>query len=170
VRRQFSIEAPNRVWAGDITYFPTREGWFYLAVLLDLFSRRVVGWAMSSRIDHELVCQALDMAIGRRSPAPGLICHSDRGSQYASEAYQRCLMAVGARCSMSRTGDCWDNAVVESFNSSLKVEMNLPPTLSRAEVKTQVIDYLETFYNPRRRHSTLGYLSPAEFEAAAAMR
>lgn len=167
VARRFTSDGPNRVWAGDITYFPTREGWLYLAVLLDLFSRKVVGWAMSDRIDHELVCRALEMAVSRRAPTPGLICHSDRGSQYASEAYQRRLVAVGARCSMSRRGDCWDNAVVESFNSSLKVELALPPTLSRAEVKAEVFDYLEAFYNPKRRHSTLGYLSPAEFEAAA---
>jgi putative transposase len=162
--RRFSVDSPDRVWAGDITCFPTRDGWLYLAVFLDLFSRRVVGWSMSESSDQTLVCDAFEAAVARRQPRPGLVAHSDRGAQYMSDAYQRRLTAAGALCSMSRTGDCWDNAVVESFNSALKVELALTSTISRNEARNAVFDYIETFYNPKRRHSTLGYLSPAEFE------
>jgi len=164
VARQFAVSERDRVWAGDITYFPTRDGWLYLAVLLDLYSRRVVGWALSDDLDQRLVCVALSRAVALRRPSPGLICHSDRGSQYTSEGYQKQLRAIGAICSMSRKGNCWDNAVVESFNGSLKVEMALEPTIRRSEARSAVADYIEGFYNPMRRHSTLGYISPAEFE------
>lgn len=164
VARQFAVSEKDRVWAGDITYFPTRDGWLYLAVLLDLYSRMVVGWTVSDTLEQELVCTALRRAIARRRPRPGLICHSDRGSQYTADAYQNQLRAIGAVCSMSRKGNCWDNAVVESFNGSLKVELALPPTISRAEARRALADYIEGFYNSRRRHSTLGYVSPIEFE------
>ena len=165
VARRFSVDAPNRVWAGDITYFPTANGWLYLAVLLDLYSRAVVGWAMSDTNDQRLASNALDSAVARRNPGPGLVCHSDRGSQYTSDAYQARLRAIGATCSMSRKGDCWDNAVSESFFGTLKVELALPPTVTRSLARAEVFEYIETFYNPIRRHSTLGYLSPATFEA-----
>jgi transposase InsO family protein len=167
VARNFRVAEPDRVWAGDITYFPTREGWLYLAVMLDLHSRRVVGWATSENIDHELVCSAFQSAVLQRSPKPGLIAHSDRGSQYTSYAYQTRLAAVGATCSMSAKGECWDNAVVESFNGSLKRELALEPTVSRSEAKAALFEYIEAFYNSKRRHSTLDYLSPAEFESRA---
>ena len=166
VARRFDVPAPNRVWAGDITYFQTAQGWLYLAVLLDLYSRKVVGWAMGDALNHQLVCQAFELAFMRRKPDPGLICHSDRGCQYTSDAYRRQLHAAGAISSMSRKGDCWDNAVVESFNSSLKLELGLPATVTRSTAKAEIFDYIETFYNPVRRHSTLGYQSPVQFEAA----
>jgi transposase InsO family protein len=167
VARNFRVAEPNRVWAGDITYLPTREGWLYLAVMLDLYSRRVVGWATSESIDHELVCNAFQSAVAQRRPKAGFIAHSDRGSQYTSYAYQRQLASVGAACSMSAKGECWDNAVVESFNSSLKRELSLKPTVSRSEAKAALFEYIEAFYNSKRRHSTLDYLSPAEFENRA---
>ncbi len=143
----------------------TAEGWLYLACVLDLASRRIVGWSMSGRMQAALVCDALKMAYWRRKPAAGLIVHSDRGSQYASDHYQRLLGRHGITCSMSRRGDCWDNAVVESFFASLKVERLHEQRYATVEqLRTDVADYIERFYNRQRRHSTLGYLSPAIYE------
>ena len=163
--RQFTVSAPNRVWVGDITYFSTREGWLYLAVVLDLFSRRVVGWSMSTCIDADLVLSALRMAVERRRPKPGLIVHTDRGSQYACNEYRNFSAAHGIVPSMSRKRDCWDNAVAESFFATLKLEIK-PKRLwsSRAEARTAIFYYIEAWYNRERRHSTIGYLSPMEFE------
>lgn len=166
--RQFDVEQCDTVWAGDITYLWTAEGWLYLAAVLDLHSRKVVGWAMSSRIDAALVQEALRMALGRRGPAPGLMHHSDRGSQYACGAYQELLAAHGIRCSMSRKGDCLDNAVVERFFASLKRERTaLGHYVTRQEARDEVIDYIELFYNSTRLHSSLGYVSPNDFERVA---
>jgi putative transposase len=166
--RQFHVAQSDTVWAGDITYLWTAEGWLYVAAVLDLHSRKVVGWAMSSRIDAVLVQEALRMALGRRGPAPGLIHHSDRGSQYACGAYQELLEAHGIRCSMSRKGDCLDNAVVERFFGSLKGERTaLCHYATRQEARDDVIDYIEMFYNSTRLHSSLGYVSPNDFERLA---
>jgi transposase InsO family protein len=165
LKRDFSADAPDRVWAADITYVRTWQGWLYLAVVIDLFSRRVVGWAVEDHMQTDLVMQALHMAFGRRLLGPGLIHHSDRGSQYASEAYRAALKARGALPSMSRRGDCWDNAVVESFFGTLKTELlHRRPWPTHQEAKAAIAQYIELFYNPERRHSTLGYLSPAAFE------
>jgi transposase InsO family protein len=167
--REFTAEAPNRVWVGDVTYLPTREGWLYLAVLLDLYSRRVVGWAMSEHNDEALTLAALRMAVEQRQPKPGLIHHSDRGTTYASGTYQDELAKRGFVCSMSGKGDCWDNAVVESFFSTLDIECeNGDMFPSRASARREVTDYILGFYNPTRLHSTLGYVSPMEYERAAA--
>jgi transposase InsO family protein len=166
--RQFSVEEPDRVWAGDVTYLPTLEGWLYLAVLLDLHSRRVVGWAMSEHNDETLTLAALRMAIDQRQPEPGLVHHSDRGTTYASGTYQDELAKRGFVCSMSRKGNCWDNAVVESFFSTLDIECaNERPFSSRSAGRREVRDYILGFYNPTRLHSSLGYMSPMEFERAA---
>ncbi len=166
VQRQFRPAAPNRVWAADITYLPTAEGWLYLAVILDLFSRRVIGWAVRPTLHTDLVSAALHLALGRRQPAPGLIHHSDRGVQYASDDYQRLLARQGIVPSMSRRGDCWDNAVVESFFSTLKHELNTHwPTAAAAT--GALATYIDGFYNPVRLHSTLDYQPPNAFEAAA---
>lgn len=166
--RQFNVEESDTVWAGDITYLWTAEGWLYLAALLDLHSRKVVGWAMSSSIDAALVQEALRMALGRRSPGPGLMHHSDRGSQYACGAYQELLAAYEIRCSMSRKGDCLDNAVVERFFGSLKRERTaLCHYTTRQQARDDVIDYIEMFYNSTRLHSSLGYVSPNDFEGVA---
>ncbi len=166
--RNFEVPEPNRVWAGDVTYLPTREGWFYLAVLLDLYSRRVVGWAMSERNDEALTLAALQMAIDQRQPEPGLIHHSDRGTTYASGTYQDVLDQNDMICSMSRKGDCWDNAVVESFFSTLDIECgNQQAFSSRSDARREVTEYILGFYNPTRLHSYLGYTSPMEFERAA---
>lgn len=163
--REFEAERPNAVWSTDISYVWTREGWMYLAVVLDLFSRRIVGWAMDKRIKKQLVIDALVMAIGRRRPEPGLLHHSDRGSQYASKDYQKLLKKHGIICSMSRKGNCWDNAPTESFFSSLKKERVYHKTYrTRLEARTDIFNYIECWYNPYRLHSTLGYQSPAEFE------
>jgi putative transposase len=164
--RQFAPTAPNRLWAGDITYVWTLEGWLYLAVVLDLFSRAVIGWAMGPRLGADLAADALTMALARRRPATGLLHHSDRGVQYASGDYQRLLADAGIRCSMSRKGNCWDNAVVESFFATLKKEViHDRRYTTRAEARQDVFEWIEVFYNRQRRHSTLGYRSPAEFEA-----
>ncbi|MHA7631642.1 IS3 family transposase [Corallococcus sp. M7] len=166
--RAFHPPKANRVWAADITYVPTREGWLYLAVVLDLFSRRVIGWAMGSSLERHLVLSALDMALESRRPPEGLLHHSDRGSQYASEDYQRALAAHGLCCSMSRKGNCWDNAVVESFFSTLKTELVHPRDFpTREAAQAALFEFIEVFYNRKRRHSSLGYVSPAEFERAA---
>lgn len=168
LERKFTAEAPNRVWAGDVTYLPTREGFLYLAVLLDLYSRRVVGWAMSEHNDEALTLAALRVALDQRQPEPGLVHHSDRGATYASGSYQDELAKHGLVCSMSRKGDCWDNAVVESFFSSLDIECeNGDMFASKAAARREVTEYILGFYNPARLHSTLGYLSPMEYERAA---
>lgn len=160
------MTAPDTVWGTDITYLWTNQGWMYLAVVLDLFSRRVVGWALADHMRAELVSNALQMAVGRRQPRPGLIHHSDRGSQYACQDYQALLQEHGLIGSMSRKGNCWDNAPVERFFGSLKRERtDLRLYATREELKADVIDYIELFYNSRRQHSYLGYISPMEFEA-----
>jgi putative transposase len=170
LERAFTVEAPNRVWAGDITYVWTLEGWLYLAVLLDLYSRRVIGWAMSQRITVELTEQALTMALAKRAPMAGLLHHSDRGSQYAATSYQRVLDEYGLIPSMSRKGNCWDNACVESFFGTLKRELVYQRRyVTREEARQDLFEYIEVFYNRQRRHSTLGYHSPAEYEARAAV-
>lgn len=163
--REFAVDAPNRVWVGDMTYIWTAEGWLYLAVLLDLYSRKVVGWSMSDRPSRKLTLDALEMAITRRRPTPGLLHHTDRGSQYASRDYRRRLDQAGMVCSMSRTGDCWDNAVAESFFATLKGELlgDAEPA-TRDEARRAVFEYVEGYYNVMRRHSTLGHLSPLAFE------
>jgi transposase InsO family protein len=171
LQRDFTASAPDTVWATDITYIWTREGWMYLAVILDLFSRRVVGWAMDSCIDRTLAIDALSMALTTRRPKPGLLHHSDRGVQYASDDYQRQLRNHDIVCSMSRKGDCWDNAVAESFFSTLKAELVYRTDfVTRSQARTSIFEYIEAFYNGRRRHSFLGYVSPVEYEAAAAMK
>jgi len=164
--QQFTAGEPNQVWCSDITYIATSEGWLYLAVVLDLYSRRVVGWALRPRLERELVCAAFSMARGRRGRVCGLLHHSDRGSQYASQEYQALLAMSGARCSMSRKGNCWDNAVVESFFATLKQEcVHRQRFVTRAQATAAIFDYIEVFYNRQRRHSALGYLSPAVYEA-----
>jgi transposase InsO family protein len=163
--REFAVAEPDRVWVADITYLWTSEGWLYLAVVLDLFHRQVVGWSMSNRINRQLVMDALRMGIWRRRPAPGLIFHSDRGSQYCSNDFQKMLKSHKMISSMSRKGDCWDNAVAESFFGSLKTERVFFTNYNtREEARRDVVDYVEMFYNSKRRHSYLGYLSPKEFE------
>lgn len=166
--RDFSASAPNQKWASDITYIRTAEGWLYLCVFVDLFSRRVVGWAFSPRIDQQLVLDALEMARLRRPLAAGLMIHSDQGLQYRTTAYQRALLELGAKCSMSRKGNCWDNAVVESFFASLKKELVYQTRFAtRSQARIEIFDYIEHFYNRNRRHSTLGYLSPYDYEQQA---
>ena len=167
VDRQFAPKAANQVWAADITYIPTREGWLYLAAVEDLYSRQIVGWSMGDRIDSRLVVDALEMAVSRRLPGEGLVAHSDRGSQYASEHYQRILAGQGITCSMSRRANCWDNAPMESFFASLKKELvHDEDYATRAEARSSLFEYIEVFYNRVRRHSTLGYVSPVEYERA----
>jgi putative transposase len=168
LQRNFTAPAPNRVWVTDITYIWTREGWLYLAAILDLFSRRVVGWSLDSCMDRGLALAALGMALRTRRPEAGLVHHSDRGVQYASKDYQHELRKHGIVCSMSRKGDCWDNAVAESFFSTLKAELvHRTDYVSRSQARASVFEYIEVFYNGRRRHSALGYVSPVEHEAAA---
>ena len=165
VDRHFEPEAADQVWTADITYVPTGEGWLYLAAVEDLHSRRIVGWSMSERIDSRLAVDALEMAIARRLPGEGLVAHSDRGSQYASEHYQQLLASHGITCSMSRRGDCWDNAPMESFFASLKKELvHDADYATRAEARASLFEYIEVFYNRVRRHSSLGYRSPVEYE------
>jgi putative transposase len=167
VDRQFSPAAANRVWAADITFIPTREGWLYLAAVEDLYSRRIVGWSMSERIDSRLVVDALEMAVSQRLPGAGLVAHSDRGSQYASEHYQRVLASHGITCSMSRRANCWDNAPMESFFASLKKELvHHEDYVTREEARSSLFAFIELFYNRVRRHSSLGYRSPFEYERA----
>jgi putative transposase len=165
LNRRFSVTTPNCVWVGDITYIWTSEGWLYLAVVIDLYSRRIVGWSMNNCISRQLVMDALIMAIWRRKPSRGLIFHSDRGSQYCSHDFQKLLKNHGILSSMSRKGDCWDNAVAESFFGSLKIEQVFGMRyLSRSTARQDIVDYIEMFYNSRRRHSSLGYMNPMEFE------
>lgn len=169
LERRFEVATPDTVWAGDITYIRTREGWLYLAVVLDLYSRRVVGWAMSSRLTRRLPQAALEMAIGRRRPQGPILHHSDRGSQYASLDYRRALADAGFAVSMSRRGDCYDNAPVESFFATLKKELVAEEVFySPSQAHREIVDYIEGFYNSWRRHSALGYLSPAAFEEKVA--
>ena len=169
--RSLTVKAPDRAWVTDITYVWTGEGWLYLAVVIDLFSRRVVGWSMSERIKTELVLNALKMALDQRVSDTKLLHHSDRGCQYASRAYRKALKDNGITCSMSRKGDCWDNAVAESFFSTFKAELvHREDFVSRSQAQALVFDYIDGFYNSRRRHSSLGYLSPAEYETAAARK
>ena len=166
LQRNFSPAKPNQVWAGDITYIWTIEGWLYLAVVIDLFSRSVVGWAMDKRMTRQLVINALTMAVQRRQPSSGLIFHSDRGSQYASLDFQSLLVKYGFCCSMSRKGDCWDNAPIESFFGSLKQELVFHQRYpTRFHARQSIFEYIERFYNRRRLHSTLGYKTPTEYEA-----
>ena len=162
--QDFFVETPDTVWAGDITYLRTREGWLYLAVLLDLHSRFVVGWSLSSSLDRSLPLEALENAVRRRRPGRGLLHHSDRGSQYTCEDYRDRLAELGMTASMSRKGNCFDNAVVESFFDSLKTEIDQQVFESREQARQRLFDYIEIFYNRSRRHSTLGYVSPATFE------
>ena len=165
LQRDFEAERPNQRWATDITYVWTSQSWMYLAVVMDLFSRRVVGWAMTPHLRTELALDALRMALGRRMPEPGLVHHSDRGVQYAAHAYQNVLHQHGIVCSMSRKGDCWDNAVVESFFSRIKTELlHRQGWPTGRAVKDAVARYIEGWYNPHRLHSSLGYLSPNQFE------
>jgi putative transposase len=168
--QDFTATAPNRKWVTDITYLPTAEGWVYLAVVLDLFSRKVVGWALSNSLATELVSAALRQAVESRRPVgQHLLHHSDRGCQYTSDAYQQTLRTLGIQCSMSRTGCCYDNAVMERFFWSLKHEWtNHARFLNLEEARLSVFRYIETFYNPQRLHQTLGYLSPNQFEAVHA--
>jgi putative transposase len=166
LQRKFQVTEPDTFWTGDITYVWTAEGWLYLAVLLDLFSRRIVGWATSDRLTEQLALSALEQALVQRRPKPGLLHHSDRGSQYTSRTYRHELAVRGIAVSMSRRGNCWDNAPAESFFSSLKTELfagePVPPT--REAARQALFEYIEVFYNRKRRHSALGYLSPVRFE------
>lgn len=167
--RDFTATAPNQKWVADFTYLWTAEGWLYVAVVLDLFSRRVIGWSMQATMTAQLVTDALLMAVWRRGTPPTELAHSDQGSQYTSESFQRVLTAQGIICSMSRSGDVWDNAVMESFFSTLKTERTARQQYpTRDAARADVFDYLERFYNPIRRHSTLGYVSPVEFEQGVA--
>ena len=165
--RAFEPDRPNASWVADVTYIPTRQGWVYLAVVEDLFSRMVVGWSMAASMTSRLVVDALEMALARRVADPGLVAHSDRGSQYASEHYQRRLREEQIGCSMSRRGNCWDNAPMESFFASLKKELvHHEDYATRDEARASIFEYIEAFYNRVRRHSSLGYVAPAEYERA----
>lgn len=165
LERQFDPEAANEAWVADITYVPTREGWLYLAVVEDLYSRRVVGWSMAATMESRLVVDALEMAVKRRLPGEGLVTHSDRGSQYASEHYQLLLGKHGITCSMSEVGQCWDNAPAESFFASLKKELTHHEDYqTREEARASIFEYIEVFYNNQRLHSSLGYVTPAAYE------
>ena len=166
--RDFTATRPNEKWAADITYLWTDEGWLYLAAVEDLYSRKVVGWSLGERLTSDLVTGALRMAIGRQLPSEELIAHSDRGGQYAGASYQGLLKSQGITCSMSRKGNCWDNAPMESFFATLKKELiHQERYATRAEARRSVFEYIEVFYNRKRRHSALGYVSPQQFEEAA---
>ena len=166
VNRRFSVEEANRIYVSDITYLWTQEGWLYLAVVIDLYSRKVVGWSMSSRMKARLVCDALTMAIWQRRPGPGLIHHSDRGTQYAGKAFRRLLRGHGFKGSMSRKGNCWDNAVAESFFGSLKRErVQWRHYQTRYQAQQDVLNYISMFYNNVRLHSYLDYKSPNQYES-----
>ncbi len=164
LNQDFVVSGPNQVYVGDITYIKTLEGWLYLAVVIDLFNREVVGWAMNKRMKKSLVIRAMRMAINHRRPGPGAIFHSDRGSQYCSKAFQKFLKVHGMRSSMSKKGCCYDNAVAESFFGSLKTELVFHRRYkTRLEARTDIVEYIEMFYNSTRMHSFLGYMSPREF-------
>jgi putative transposase len=166
--REFVATAPNQRWVADFTYIWTAEGWLYFAVVLDLYSRRVVGWSMSDEMTAQLVTDALVMALWRRGKPQELLHHSDQGSQYTSEQFQRLLSEQGITCSMSRSGDVWDNSAMESFFGTLKKErVHRKEYRTREQAKADLFDYVERFYNPYRRHSTIGYVSPIEFERRA---
>jgi transposase InsO family protein len=169
LERKFEQTAPNKAWGGDITFIPTKEGWLYLAVLIDLFSRRVVGWHAAHHMDASLVTKALCKALAVRQPPKGLIGHSDRGSQYTSDEHLSLAKSHGIKLSMSRKGNCWDNAVVESFFSSLKIELDLihGRFASRAEAMREITEYIDVFYNYERIHSSLDYVSPVQYERDA---
>lgn len=167
LKQQFSAQHPNEKWLADITYVPTQEGWLYLAAVLDVHSRLIVGHAMGAYLTQDLVLQALQMALHRRHPTSPLLHHSDRGSQYTAEAYQKLLKAYSITVSMSGTGNCYDNAMMESFFSTLKAECVTGPYHTRQEARQSIFEYIEVWYNRQRRHSSLGYLSPAAFEQAA---
>jgi putative transposase len=168
--REFASEAPNQKWVADITYIATEEGWLYLAAVLDLYSRRIVGWSMASRLTSKLVKDALKLAVAQRQPGPGLLHHSDRGSQYASADYRVLLTAWGMEASMSRKGNCYDNAPMESFFGTLKSErVHHRRYRTRAEARQDIFHYIEIFYNRKRRHSAIGYVSPAQFEQSLKM-
>jgi putative transposase len=163
--RQFEAERPNQKWVSDVTFIPTREGWLFLATILDLYSRKIIGWSMGERNTTELIVDALQMALSRRGNVEGVLLHSDQGRQYASAEYQALLKANGIVCSMSRKGDCWDNAVMESFYHLLKAELiAFEKFRTRAQARQGIFEYIEVFYNRQRSHSTNGYLSPAAFE------
>jgi transposase InsO family protein len=162
--QDFSASAPNEKWVSDFTYIDTAEGWLYLAVVIDLFSRKVVGWAMAEQMETKLVETALQMALRGRRPPVGFLHHSDQGRQYTSLTYQHCLRTVHSRISMSRVGNCYDNAVMESFFGTLKTECVTKQFASRRQARTAIFEYIEVWYNCHRLHSTLGYLSPVEFE------
>lgn len=165
LNQDFTADRPNQKWLGDITYVPTDEGWLYLAALMDLYSRRIVGWAMAATLARSLVMEALQMALSTRQPPPGLLHHSDRGSHYASDDYQALLTKHQLRCSMSRTANCYDNAPMESFFGTLKTELiHHRHYATRAEAKTDIFEYIEVFYNRLRRHSALAYQCPLAFE------
>jgi putative transposase len=165
--RQFQADGPNQKWVADFTYIWTAEGWLYVAVVLDLYSRRVVGWSMQAAMTSQLVADALMMAVWRRGKPVELLHHSDQGSQYTSEHFRKLLAEHGITCSMSRAGEVWDNSAMESFFSSLKTERTARKVYrSREQARSDVFDYIECFYNPRRRHSTIGYVSPIQFEGA----
>ena len=168
--RQFTASAPNQKWVADFTYIWTAEGWLYVAVVLDLYSRRAVGWSMHATMTAQLVTDALMMAVWRRGKPDALLHHSDRGSQYTSEQFQRLLSELGVTCSMSRSGNVWDNSAMESFFSTLKTERIARKVYrTRDQARAEVFDYIERFYNPKRRHSTLGYVSPIDFEKQAGL-
>lgn len=168
--RQFTASAPNQKWVADFTYIWTAEGWLYVAVVLDLYSRRAVGWSMHATMTTQLVTDALMMAVWRRGKPDALLHHSDRGSQYTSEQFQRLLSELGVTCSMSRSGNVWDNSAMESFFSTLKTERIARKVYrTRDQARAEVFDYIERFYNPKRRHSTLGYVSPIDFEKQAGL-
>jgi putative transposase len=167
LRQEFEAARPNQKWVGDITYIDTAEGWLYLAALLDLHSRRVVGWAMSERNDAQLAEQAWRMAVGNRHPPQQLLHHTDRGSSYTSAAYRNLLEQAGCLISMSRTGNCFDNAAMESFFATLKGECAVTPFTTRAEARSSIFEFIEVWYNRQRLHSSLGYRSPVEFEQAS---
>lgn len=165
LQRQFCVTQPNRVWAGDITYIPTRNGWLYLAIVMDLYSRKIVGWSMKTSMNAALVNDAITMALWQRKPRKGLIWHTDRGSQYCSKSHRAILKDHGIIQSMSKKGDCWDNATSESFFSTLKRELvNLANFTDQKHAAAAIFEYIEVFYNRIRAHSTIGYRAPAEFE------
>ncbi len=167
LEQQFTVNGPNQRWVSDITFIPTREGWLYLAVIMDLYSRAVIGWAMDKRMKTALVTDALKMALMRRKVRSSLLLHSDQGSQYAATDYRAMLAANGIACSMSRKGCCWDNAVAESFFHTLKTELaHHEDYFSRAQAKASIFEYIEVFYNRQRRHSHIGQVAPLAFEAA----
>ena len=169
LNREFEVDTPDRVWAGDITYIRTKTGWCYLAVIIDLHSRLVVGWSLANHMRTELIEVALQAALGQRKPSPDLLHHSDRGSQYASTNYRNKLSDLGIKVSMSRRGNCWDNAVVESFFGTLKQELvHHEQWADMVEARSAIHDYIEVFYNRQRIHSALGYRTPAEVDEAAA--